>query len=168
MKRLCLFVLVLSMAVPWALGASGPEPCSIEGTWYGTNEEGATLMITITRTGAQTYSAVGQSPAGPPDAPGVLGPFFGTQGDLSRTGPGGFESTWMGIWRVDPNIWGFELAALVRYGPVELTGCNTWEASFTTEFLLHNFDQDPFEVGLPPALSFGPFGASYKRLPKYP
>jgi hypothetical protein len=154
------------MLIPGTLWAKG-SPCTIEGTWYGTNEAGATYVITITRTGAQIYSAVGQSPADSTSTPGVLADFFGTQGDLSRTGPGVFDSTWMDIWQIDPSIYGFEIATIVTYGQIELTSCNTWETTFTSDFLLHDFGQDAFEEGLL-FFSSDPYGASYKRLPKYP
>jgi len=172
MKRLCIFVAVFAVLVtaPGVLQAKGTRSCKIQGTWYGTNELVETYVLTISRTGPKTYSAVGQSPALPPDPnviPGVIAPFFGVQGDLVRTGPGTFDSTWMLIWWVDPNIYGFQLMAIVPFGEVVLTSCDSFEATFGTDLYLYNFGQDPFEDGVL-FDSLEPYGAAYRRLPSYP
>jgi hypothetical protein len=172
MKRLCIFVAAFAVLVtlPGALQAKGAGSCKIEGTWYGSNGLGDAFVITITRTGPKTYSAVGQSPALPPDpdvTPGVIAPFFGVQGDLVRTGRSTFDSTWMLIWWVDPEIYGYQLMAIVPFGEVVLSSCDSFEAVFGTDVFLYNFGQDPFEDGVL-VNSLEPYGAAYKRLPSYP
>ena len=170
MKRvfLSLMILGLLIAAPGVLEARGGDKCSIEGTWYGFNGLGESFVITITRTGSQRYSAVGQAPAGALEFPGVEGYFSGVQGDLVRTGPARYDSTWMLIWRVDPDEWfGFELFAIVPYGEIWMTSCDTFEAVFGADLFLYNLGDDPFEDGfqLDPV---DPYPASYTRLPKYP
>lgn len=172
MKRLCILVAIFAvlMTAPGVLQAKGAKSCKIQGTWYGSNELGDTFVMTITRTGPKTYSAVGQGPALPVDPnvfPGVIAPFFGVQGDLVRTGPATFDSTWILIWWVDPNIYGYQLMAIVPFGKVVLSTCDSFEATFGTDLLLYDFGQDPFEDGYL-LDSLEPYGAAYKRLPSYP
>jgi hypothetical protein len=71
------------------------------------------------------------------------------------------------IWWVDPAIWGFQLLAIVPYGEVKMTSCNSWEATFGTDVFGYNFGQDPFKDGVL-INSLEPYGASYSRLPSYP
>jgi hypothetical protein len=146
----------------------GGKGCSIEGTWHGYNEEGQSFVMTITRTGPETFSAVGQSPVVSPVFPGVLAVFNGVQGDLTRTGPGEFDSTWMAIWLLDPDAWGeLDRGAIVSYGEITMPDCDTWEATFYSDAIAYSFGQNPFEDGFV-VDSTGPTAAYYKRLPKYP
>ena len=169
MKRLLLSLAVLALliSVPGALAAEDGDKCNIEGTWYGYNGLGESFVMTATRTGSNRYSVVGQAPAVAPAYPGVEGAFPGVQGDLVRTGPGTYDSSWMLIWKVNPSDWfGFELLAIVPYGEIWMTDCNNFEALFNTDLFLYNFGDDPFEDGfqLDPV---GPYPAFYKRLPQY-
>ena len=147
------------------------QGCSIKGTWYGFNALGEAFLITITKTGSKTYSGIGQAPALPPDPtfyPGVVAGFYGTQGDLTKAGPNRYDTTWMNIWRLDPEQWmGFDMGAIVSYGEIQMPDCDTWQASFRFEAIGYNFGEDPFEAGVL-LDSGGPFTALYKRLPKYP
>lgn len=173
MKRVSVNLLVIGLLLAAAPGAveakESGDKCSIEGTWYGFNGLGETFVVTIMRTGSGRYSAVGQAPAGGLPYPEVEGYFDGVQGDLVRTGPGTFDSSWMVIWKLEPDntYWeGFEMLAVVPHGEVWMTGCNSFEALFGADLYLYNFGDDPLEDGfqLDPV---DPFPAYYKRLPRY-
>ena len=172
-KRLCT-VLLAVLAVAFAAGIPGAasaneimQPCSIAGTWYGYNELGEVFVITITRTAARTYSAVGQGPADPAAFPGVY-ESFSTQGDLTRTRAGEYDSSWMALWTLDPDIWGdFELGNVTAAGPITMTSCDSWEATFTTQALGFHFGEDAFADGVV-LDELGPYAASYRRIPQLP
>lgn len=142
----------------------GRGPCTIEGTWYGFNSLGEVFVITITRTGAKTYSAVGLQPEIPPSAfPGLISS-HSIQGDLTKKGARTFESSWMAIWALDPEIWGYGLGNLTASGEVTLTSCDTWEATFTTDILGFDLGDDAFEGE--ELVTFPPYVAFYQRLPR--
>jgi len=179
MKSKVLFLLFLAaVAFTLAVGvgetaaAQSPEqgghslPCGIAGTWHGFNTSGEVFVITITRTGAGTFSAIGQGPSDPSVLPGVY-ESFSTQGDLTRSGPGEFESSWVGFSTLDPTIYGFELGAIAAVGSVTMVGCDLWEASFSIELLGFNLGEDPFEDGVSLG-EFGPYDATYRRIPRLP
>lgn len=163
-----LVVLVAPQPI-WAdddLGGKGRGPCTIEGTWYGFNSLEEVFVITITRTGAKTYSAVGLQPEVPLTSfPGLISS-HSIQGDLTKNGPGTFDSSWMAIWALDSEIWGYGLGNLTARGEVTLTSCNTWEATFTTDILGFDLGGDAFEGEV--LATFPPYVAYYQRLPQLP
>ena len=75
----------------------------------------------------------------------------------------------MVIWKLEPgNVYwaGFELLAVVPYGKIWMTGCNSFEALFGTDLYLYNLGDDPLKDGfqLDPV---DPYPAYYTRLPRY-
>lgn len=169
MRKLTLAIVVIGLVVA-AAPANALKGCSIEGTWFGSNELGEHFVHTIIKTGAGRYKSVGQSPALGPDqinTPGLVAPFHGVHGELVKKGPRKYSSTWMLTWMVDSAIYGLPLAAIVPYGDVKMTSCNRWKATFGADVYLFDYGQDPFEDGIL-LDSLEPFKASYWRLRQYP
>jgi hypothetical protein len=140
MKKLffALVVLGVAMTLPTALEANG-SPCSLEGTWYGSNTLGGDYVMTIARTGARSYSALLVSGSGP------------AHGEFVRKGHPFFKTTWMGY--ADGFDFGFPEGTKVMYymhGEGHMVGCDTWTATTDWDVYLFNpgVEEDPFQDGV--------------------
>jgi len=156
MKKLffALVILGVAMILPTALEANG-SPCSLEGTWYGTNTLGADYIMTIARTGARSYSAVLVSESGP------------AHGEFVRKGHRFFKTTWMGYGN-GPDF-GYPEGTKVMYymhGEGRMDGCDAWTATTDWDIYLFNagVEEDPFNDGV---YEFTIPGVvlTYKRMP---
>ena len=168
MRKLIFAIAVLALLIAVTTPAEAKK-CSIEGTWYGANELGEHFVHSIIKTGPGKYKAIAQGPALAPDPAtyqGVIAPFFGVHGELEKTGPRTYRSTWLLVWMVDEAIYGLPLLAIVPYGEIEMRSCNGWKSTFGTDVYLYDYGQDPFKKGVL-VNSLEPYKASYKRLRQY-
>ncbi len=169
MRKLTLATIAVGLLVA-ATPASAAKKCTIEGTWFGSNELGEHFVHTIMRTGPGEYKSIGQSPAlqlPALETPGLVAPFYGVHGELVKKGPRKYQSTWILTWMMDPAVYGLPLAAIVPYGDIKMASCNRWKATFGVDVYLYDYGQDPFEDGFL-IESVEPFKASYWRLRQYP
>lgn len=184
MKRtcLCLAVLGLLLAAPVASQAPSEGACDIQGTWYGFNTFGEPYIQTINRTGAKSYTSVAQGPSAPaPLFDFVIGKFSGFQGDLTRTARNQFDGTWLIMDWIDPTYdfdtdpffngagcgTGWNMMALVVFGPVTMPTCDSWTTTFDLEFIAYSFGTDPFTDGCSLGNPFGLGQGFYQRLPQF-
>ena len=185
MKRVVVGLVALSillLATP-DLAHAKRGACKIEGTWVGFNTFVETFVMTINRTGAKSYTAVGQAPIAPaPFFEFVIGEFPGVQGDLYRTGLNRFDSSWIVVNWIDPTYdfdadalfgeaecgAGWDLMAIAVSGSMTMPTCDTWAATFDAEFIVYSFGTDPFQDGCNMGNPFGTAEALYQRLPKLP
>ena len=185
MKMVCLSLAVLGvlLVVPGMLQAEDVERCKIEGTWYGFNTAGEVFVQTIHRTGAKTYTAVAQGPmAAIPVFAFTTGAFNGFHGDLVRTGFNEYDATWLIIDRIDATYdfdadpyfggagcgAGWDLMALVVFGPVTMPTCDDWTTTYDLDFIVYSFGTDPFVAGCSMGNPFGSGQGFHQRLPRLP
>jgi hypothetical protein len=139
MKRgfLVLTFVAAALLLPGALSANG-DPCSLEGTWYGSNTYGGDYVMTIARTGAGSYSAV------------LVAGGDGAHGEfLRQPGHGGraYDTTWLG-YGDGPDYGypeGFKLM-FYMHGEASQSGCDLWRATTDWDIYLFNagVQEDPF------------------------
>lgn len=174
---LILFGLLLT-AAPAVSDETTRRSCNIQGTWYGFNTIGDVFVMTINRTGAKSYTAVGQAPLFPaPFFEFLVGEFPGIQGNLTRTARNEFDASWLWISRIDPTHdfdtdpffgdaecgTGWDLMALRVDGTVEMPTCDSWSSEFDFEFIAYAYGTDPFVDGCNLGNPFGPALSFYTR-----
>ena len=163
MKRLVagIFVLVVALGSVGAMaGESGN--CSPEGTWYGYNDQGAVWIVTITRSGPDSFTTVMDNEANLLEP--VVSQVTDWRGEFVRTGPGEYDWTTMALMRgneLAPVPFALGLCPLTA----EFTGCDSWQGGGTCEFYgFFDPGDDPFEDSF--FLFEGePLQAFFKRMP---
>jgi hypothetical protein len=186
MKRVLVSLSILSILILVLPGSSEAEnrgTCRIEGTWYGFNTFGETYIISFNRTGAKTYTAVGQAPLAPAQFFSfITGEFPATQGELFKTGRNKYDTSWMATSWIDPSYdfdtdenfsgagcgSGWDLMALAVWGPLRMPTCDSWTAVFDLNWIVYQFGTDPFEDGCHMGNPFGQGQGFYQRLPRLP
>jgi len=165
-RLLCATILVaLTFGAASAMAGQGGN-CSPEGTWYGYNDSGHVWIVTISRSGPQSFTTVmdwGANLDQPPVAQST-----DWRGEMVKTGPHSYDWTTMALLRGEE---GFPFPFALGYGPftAEFTGCDSWEgAGIASYYGFSSNEQDPFEVGA--WLQDGtPVHAFFRRMPmSYP
>ena len=168
MKKVILAAVLAALAFG-AVGAHAGQGgnCSPEGTWYGYNTLGNLWIVTISRSGPQSFTTVMDN--------GVNLLFPGTtqstdwRGEFVKTGPRQFDWTTMAYWRAEegdgapfsPFAFVLGLCPLTA----EFTGCDSFQGEGVCDvYGFFTIEQDPFEEGIP--LGEGtPLQGSFKRMP---
>ena len=163
MKKVILAAVLAALAFG-AVGAHAGQGgnCSPEGTWYGTNSDGALWIVTITRSGPNSYTTVMDDGANVFDP--VVTHATDWRGEFVKTGPGAYDWTTMQLLRT---VEGFTFPFGLGLCPLtaEFTGCDSWEGEGVCSFYgFFSQEQDPFEEGFL-FLEAPPLHASFKRMP---
>ena len=139
------------------------ENCSLKGTWYGYNTQGAVWIVTITRSGPGTYS-IDMDAGANPTIPATTGN-TNWRGELVKTGAKKYDFTTMAIFPVEE---GLAVPYALSYCPLtaKKTGCHTWEGKGTCLPVRGFFHgQDPYEDGFEVAESEGRLKVYFRRMP---
>jgi hypothetical protein len=160
--------LVLSMLAALAVGVAAAQAgqggnCSPEGTWYGYNTSGLLWIITITRSGPNSYTTVMDNGAN------LLLPGIAQDTDwrceFVKTGSGQYDWTTMAYWRADDS--GAFPPFVLGLSPLtaEFDGCDSWQGEGICDLYgFFDVSEDPFETGLYLGSS-SPLVAFLKRMP---
>jgi hypothetical protein len=116
-------IVVAAPAVAKQPGGGAGDECSPTGTWYGSNGLGQNYIFTVTRVGANRFTAVAQ---------GLTDPSFcieatAWRGEMARTGPDTYELRQILLCE-SPD---FGLVLWGGLGELTFTDCNHFDASFT-------------------------------------
>jgi len=164
MRRLLatIFVLGLVLCIGTAQAGQGGN-CSPEGTWYGDNTFGAQWIVTITRSGPNTYTTVMDEP-GPPWEGATHDTDW--RGELVKTGPHQYAWTTMAYALAEVGGPWSPFEFLLGHCPLtaEFTSCDSWEGSGICDFYGYFLGQDSFEEAIY-VLSLEELQASFKRMP---
>ena len=161
-KLSCAVILAGLILVPAAAYPGQGGNCSPEGTWYGNNTEGSLWIVTISRSGPNSYTTVMDTGANPP----LEGVSLSTdwRGEMVKTGAGTYDWTTMAQLRT---VEGFPFPLGLGFCPLtaEITGCDSWQGEGICSFYgFFSHDQDPFEEGFL-FLESEPFEAFARRMP---
>jgi len=163
MKRLILVAVVVGLMFGGTSVFAGQSgKCSPEGTWYGYNTIGGLWIVTISRSGPQSYTTVMDWG---PNLP--MSESYGAiaaadwRGEMVKTGPKEYAWTTMSYW-----VYGPEGPYSLGYCPLraEFTSCDSWQGSGDCHWYdFGNFWDDPFVGGDP--IPGGSLEAFFQRMP---
>ena len=147
MKRACVLAIMVVLAVGAATVQAGQSGnCSPEGTWYGYNTFGDLWIITISRSGPNSYTTVMD------DGANLLFPGVAQstdwRGEFVKTGPGAYDWTTMAYWRADDS--GAFPPFVLGLCPLtaQFDGCNSWQGQGVCDLYgFFDVSEDPFETG---------------------
>jgi len=160
-RAICAAILAaLTFGASSALAGQGGN-CSPEGTWYGYNDEGFVWIVTISRSGPNSFTTVMDWGANL-NEPWMAGS-TDWRGELVKTGPRSYDWTTMALYSTNEPTIPFVLG----YGPftAEFTGCDSFTGAGSSSFYgFLSYDQDPFEVGI--LVGEGePINGYFRRMP---
>ncbi len=157
-----LAVVALSLLASPAGNAGVQGNCSPEGTWYGYNTLGDVWIVTITRSGPQSFTTVMDYGANQVLPPAVSSTDW--RGEFQRTGTTSYDWTTISILRAEESF-PFEFALGICPLTAEFTSCDSWQGAGECEFRGFNHGQDPFTEGVPLPVETEPLEALFWRMP---
>jgi hypothetical protein len=156
---------VLTFGAASAMAGQGGH-CSPEGTWYGYNDNGYVWIVTISRSGPQSFTTVMDWGANLDESPVAQSTDW--RGEMvKKSRHHGYDWTTMALLRGEE---GGPIPFALGYCPLtaQFTGCDSWEGEGTCSYYaFFSPEQDPFEDGV--LVDGGPVHAFFKRMPmSYP